>query len=381
MLFKFSDVLLLLVLTLTCLAYLCQAESIYGIIRSASCPLLLRNHESVRQSKSSEIHRKSRHSSSSSSRVSRIYNGDLGASDLNNYVVGIYTAFGKGTCTGVRIGPSLALSSASCVFGSTIVYLGRNFTKPRSVIETLWNQRFFSITSDERFEYNIGFVRYSEESGSSKTMRISINNSLPEPGSSVRVAGLGYISPNPSTTAPADLDLYTVDLPVNVESDCQNKINAVGTLLYVNYGRQVCAGYGDKDCGICTGDVGGPMFQYDSDGVPVVVGVAAVTFRSMCTGRIPTIAVRTAPYKQDFLDQGLKEGIDLVSSVSFEVQKPNNVSIDTPDDSDSPNNDPPNTAGGSGDTNNSPSEENGSGVSVDVIIGAVVGGGNFNHLT
>lgn len=53
--------------------------------------------------------------------------------------------------------------------------------------------------------------------------------------------------------------------------------------------------------------------------MPVVVGVTAFIPRSEgCTGRFPTIAVRTSTYKQSFLAQGLREGVDLIDSLGFE---------------------------------------------------------------
>lgn len=96
-------------------------------------------------------------------------------------------------CSGARIGPSLALSSASCINGSSFVYLGRDYTEQRLITNTLWNVAYFSITSGERYERTIGLINYTGESSSSKTsmMRVSIKNSFPLSGSTVRIVGLG----------------------------------------------------------------------------------------------------------------------------------------------------------------------------------------------
>lgn len=251
---------ILSVLGFTCLVSIHQAEKLSGLTRSATCPLLLPEHESVRHSRSSRLHRKPERSLSTSHRDSRVYNGDLAVSDLYNYIVKIYNSSTTEYCTGVRIGPGLALSSASCINGSDFVYLGRGSTEQREIIAVGLDENYFSLTNNDRFEHNIGLVRYAGESSSSKTMRVSISSSLPVPGSPVRIAGLGYIIPD--TNGNRDLDIYVVDLPVDRESSCQDKINDVGIPITVDYDRQVCAGYGDKNCGICAGDVGAPMFQY-----------------------------------------------------------------------------------------------------------------------
>ena len=103
-------------------------------------------------------------------------------------------------------------------------------------------------------------------------MKISSNNSLPSDSVYARVAGYGIFEFESETNS--QKRLYQVDVPIFQSQVCKEILeNHFNDLLEIDTRLQVCTGYFNGGCNSCQGDYDGPLIQYDSQGLLILVAV------------------------------------------------------------------------------------------------------------
>lgn len=243
-------------------------------------------------------------SSSSSASAARIKGGDFSDKKLAKYMATISNT--SDFCTAAVIAPRVIITAAYCavnfgdhvLVGDTFGLKGVNISIAR-------------VITDPRYDGNgigslaIAVAILSEPvPDGTPFMKVSISTSLPRTGSYVRVAGYGrFVNVKGSNT---DSRLHQVDIPVYDGAECNEALDNVDSQT------QFCAGYQRKgNCDVCAGDGGAPVFQYDEDETPVVVGV--VVGVRCGNGEHPYPFTRTAGFREQLEQAGLKEGKELVT--------------------------------------------------------------------
>lgn len=274
-------------------------------VRSEECPVVFDQQPPVRFARRA-MGKPERHSS-------RIINGDPSSTDLSTYVVGISTSFQAKYCTGVLIGPRLAVTTASCIsgkfwrnFSDLHVYPGGQYAfegDPIRVAKYVPNENY-----EPRFLYgndpdNFAFLELVDSvPPPARPMKVSVNLNLPRLNTWVRTAGYGLLDREISQSGD-EARLHQIDLPVFDPVKCEEIWLNLPTMSTdgqnFNTKRQVCAGYEDRLCSGCGGDGGGPLIQYDSDGDPVLLGVFAAGYECGDIYNAPNVFSKTPPYEPE----------------------------------------------------------------------------------
>lgn len=264
--------------------------------RSAVCPVILPQHQPMPPSRMLRPG------------TSRIINGDSTLMPLSDYFCIIYKA-DNSTCTGTIIAPNLVVTSAICAQNVSIVQAsadnslnGENIT----ISKVIHDNRFDTASAPNSYSYNFAILELSQNVPTTNYMRVSVNADLPSENSIVRVVGNGDIQHNGQGNFYRTLN--QVDLPATSHAKCEEFYESNG--MPFNSTTQVCAGYENRDCGVCTGDEGAPIIQYDSNDMPVIVGVLS-TFVECATKGSPALFTKTAQYLSTFSMLGLELGTQL----------------------------------------------------------------------
>lgn len=316
---------------------------------SSTCPVLLPQH-SPSLSRTSAARRVGKTSSTATS-TARVVNGASANAEVANYLAFMTwpSSDGSSVCTGTLVSPDIVITAAHCDLppDETTIYIGGTRGLPSDgvlrQIAQVHRHELFDLDDKNSVPYDIAWIRLSEPvlTGQEQVryMKVNTNASIPLPLSAVRNAGYGLHDPDDLQSNPSR-SLHQIDLPVADADVCTARWQERGFNVDSNY--QICAGYPQGLCGawyvkhfpslslsfffqikfnvgscgtdfffciasdfsilrLCSkGDSGGPLFQYDENDEPVLIGVASIAVRCS-TERFPAAYVRTSMFIDSFL--------------------------------------------------------------------------------
>lgn len=232
-------------------------------------------------------------SSNSTSTSMKIVGGRPSRKNIARYLAFLDNGHG-GTCSGTMVAPTVIITAAHCdIWKRSFAYIGlRSLHRGTGigVKEFIPSSRF---RLPEKFifaaQYDFAFVILSKRAPrGTGYMSVNVNKSIPMKFSIARVAGYGLVQED--FESGENKKLLQVDLPIPNKADCQ----IAGGTGY-NHSIHVCAGYSNASCGTCHGDSGGPLFAYDQDDNPVLLGVVSYSIGCARPGK-QGVYSRTSPY-------------------------------------------------------------------------------------
>lgn len=235
----------------------------------------------------------------------RIVGGAHSSLKSAEYMAALWDTGSVYRCTGIRLSRRWVLTAGvTCgVTNEWTVTLGKSTTgsgRKFSIVEV------FNASNGTDLK-EITLIRLTDMVFPATSFAlVNTKMNVPVPGSFARV--MGYGSNEAGNTETNGLRLRQVDMPVSSTRQCQEAWQA--DFLFDNL---VCVGYTQRDCGICWGDEGGPLVQFDKQNRLVVVG-AAFTNVQCGTEGVPSLFARTAPVIEWMRDIG----VDFVPSDSVE---------------------------------------------------------------
>lgn len=280
--------------------------------QAPACPVLLPQHPPVyitpRPSASPWVYEDLDHSdpswqssspSSSGSRPrlganprARIIGGrDINAG-LSRYVALLLSGTGKDApfCTASIVSKRLLITAAHCVlydsgakrnnlkavFGSDMGHAAKGVVI--NVVKSVAHPKF-SMPDYNTTGFDIAYVTLAKDIPSfSRIMKVNNNNQVPIKHSVVRAAGYGLHYDMNDVSEYPNSKLHQVDVPVTGQWYCRTRWLQSYYEIAIDKQNTICAGYHTGGCGICHGDSGGPIIQYNQYNVPVLVGVTAITY-------------------------------------------------------------------------------------------------------
>lgn len=188
-------------------------------------------------------------------------------------------------CSGVLISPKWILTLGACnVTTSDIILVGGLVLDggKLAAIDEIFVQSAAGSADDESGTAALTAIRLRAAVPSSQFASLNSASSLPATDSFARLAGYGTLGKNESPEGV----LRQVDVPVVSNEQCR----VVHPQLTA---QMLCTGYEDRGCGPCNGDGGAPLFQYDEQERPVVVGIVA-SQKGCSEANRPALYVRTS---------------------------------------------------------------------------------------
>lgn len=222
---------------------------------SAECPDILRS--------------QGRRNSKERGGYDRIVDGVLPSKGLEKSMVSITDESGQVMCSGSILSEYWVLTSAWCPVhpGGNIVRAGGLLSsdgQELNISEIIQHPYYYS---EKNYMHDVKLIRLaSPVPESSKYVRLNTEASLPADFAFVRAAGYGM-----TFGAAEEGRLLQVDVPVQPIAKCQQQLE----FFDVQESLHLCAGYGGGGCNVCFGDVGGPLFMFDSSENIVQVGISS----------------------------------------------------------------------------------------------------------
>lgn len=283
-----------LILSFLLLHRTAYAATLPVVSRSRQCPIVLQN--DIPLLRTDRILRADQFRPRQSSRLDldespRIVGGDFTTSSrLNDMLVALTD--GQFFCTGTLISSRWVISAAHCRFDSTwTAAIGASQAGVDGNVIPV--QRAFNHPKYRPdFEhFDIAVLKLQRPALGAAFMRLNVNATTPLENSFVRVAGYGTIVYDDEENEAERGRLRQVDLPVFNFQRCNRLFGGLISRA------QFCTGYPLGGCDACSGDSGGPVFQYDSNGDPVLIGL--VSFGDGCgNANSPGVNVRVSHFEE-----------------------------------------------------------------------------------
>lgn len=269
------------------------AAKINTIYRSSTCPVHLQNEPAEQRIAFDQL------------TPNRIVNGDETSLVDPDFLYFVRVSRGaQGYCSGALLRPTIVVTSALCENAERIYMLDDSYTEININVKTTHVpdefKRLREINDVNYFNYNVAILELERPIKTTRFLRVNTNSSIPSTSSYVRVYGFGYLSNDER-----NIELRQVDLPLVDERTCSNYIEEQVRTQFagletfsIDFETQGCIGYLDRDCGLCNGDEGAPVvqFQIGRSGFfnPVLVGVVTFIHDLNCGAKgFPAIFVQT----------------------------------------------------------------------------------------
>lgn len=196
----------------------------------------------------------------------RIVGGTPAPLSTASFTASLLQAFAS-SCTGSLLSPTWVLTARHCLpTNATFVFLSSTHRSSGPLISV----RSVHMPPGDDPRDDIALLRLAHSAPSNATfIKINANPSLPRASAFVRAAGYGLTA----FAGPPTRLLRQVDAPAVAPAACRTAYpnDAHSALDH----RTLCAGYSHGRCGVCSGDSGGPLLQYDPAGLPVQVGIVS----------------------------------------------------------------------------------------------------------
>lgn len=224
--------------------------------------------------------------------TTRIVGGEEASPISVTFVASLIQAFAS-TCTASLLSSTWLLTARHCLpTDATFVFLGTRHRAEGTLIPI--KQVHLHPGDDEQDD--IALIQLENPAPQNSTfVRVNTDTSKPSTGAFVKSIGYG----STSYAGPVNRLLREVDTPAVSTATCQTEYLQDTTLDK----RALCAGYEAGRCGICSGDSGGPLIQFDPDGNPVQVGVASRSKGCAWAG-VPAIFTRVSEFVDWMEDVG-----------------------------------------------------------------------------